>query len=69
MPFHRTPKGVQVISFIGNHYKDKLTYAAEEFLALGVKLEKLSFSYILHVHYQIISTSGLGKNVVKVIQK
>jgi N-acetylmuramoyl-L-alanine amidase len=73
MSFHRTPEGVVGISFIGNYKKDELTYeqieAAQELLALGVKLEKLSPSYLLIAHYQIILTNSPGQNVVRVIEK
>ncbi|XP_021921583.1 peptidoglycan-recognition protein SC2-like isoform X2 [Zootermopsis nevadensis] len=73
MSSHRTPEGILGISFIGNYHKDRLTYgqieAAQELLALGVKLEKLSPSYILVAHYQTASTDSPGKNIVKVIEK
>lgn len=73
MSFHRTPEGVLGISFIGNYYKYELTYgqieAAQELIALGVKLEKLSPSYILIAHNQTMLTNSPGQNVVKVIEK
>ncbi|KDR18605.1 Peptidoglycan recognition protein I-alpha, partial [Zootermopsis nevadensis] len=66
MSSHRTPEGILGISFIGNYHKDRLTYgqieAAQELLALGVKLEKLSPSYILVAHYQTASTDNPEPN-------
>jgi N-acetylmuramoyl-L-alanine amidase len=71
--FHKRPEGVLGISFIGNFNKHTLTdgqiEAAEELLALGVKLEKLSVFYALIAHNQTSDTDSPGTNVVKVIQK
>lgn len=73
MSFHKRPEGVLGISFIGNFNKHELTdgqiEAAQELLALGVKLEKLSPSYVLIAHNQTIDTDSPGQNVIKVIEK
>jgi N-acetylmuramoyl-L-alanine amidase len=73
MSFHKRPEGVLGISFIGNFHKHELTdgqiEAAQELLALGVKLGKLSPFYVLIAHNQTRDTDSPGKNVVKVIEK
>jgi N-acetylmuramoyl-L-alanine amidase len=70
--FHRIPESVLGISFIGDFDKHELTYgqieAAKELLALGVKLKKLSPSYILIAHSQTTLTKSPGKNVMEVIR-
>lgn len=73
MSFHKRPEVVLGISFIGNFNKHELTEgqieAAQELLALGVKLKKLSPFYVLIAHNQTIATDSPGQNVVKVIEK
>jgi N-acetylmuramoyl-L-alanine amidase len=73
MSFHKRPEGVLGISFIGNFDKRELTDgqigAAEELLALGVRLRKLSPFYVLIAHNQTTDTDSPGRNVVKVIKR
>jgi N-acetylmuramoyl-L-alanine amidase len=72
MSFHKRPEGVLGITFIGNFNKHELTdgqiEAAQELLALGVKLGKLSPFYVLIAHSQTIDTDSPGRNVVEVIK-
>ncbi|XP_069701769.1 peptidoglycan-recognition protein LA-like [Periplaneta americana] len=72
--FHAKSEETLGISFIGDYReRDFLTdgqiEAAQQLLALGVNMGKLSPSYVLIAHNQSFATDSPGKNIIKVIQK